>query len=779
MKEMSTMTKKLWYTEPASEYMCGLPIGTGRLAAMVIGGMPERVALNNEWLWRGTNRNREPQKSAHLLQEVRQLLLAGKYEEGTRRGNEAFGGGGGTSGTPSRVDPYQPAGDLHFSLDHGEVTGYRRELSLESGLVTVSYEVDGTHFQREYLAHLKHDLILVHVTADRPFGGRLWLSRLEDEDCFLRFDTTPERLAMDGQFAGGIGFRVEARISATDGKSQIEKEQIVVKETKELLIAVDIGTSARGQAPARECASHELSGSDWEELKRENLPLYKKFYGGLELKLDTPQTEELPTDRRLAAVRQGKEDPALPLLYFNYGRYLLVASTATAELPPNLQGKWNEDLNPPWQADYHHDVNLQMNYWPAEPGHLQYTTEALFQHIERFVPHARKTARDLYGCEGVWFPIQSDAWGRSTPESFGWAVWIGAAAWLAQHFWWHYEYGQDLDFLRQRAYPFFKEVAAFYESYLIEDEEGLLQVVPSQSPENRFIGAGDLPVSLCVSATMDLQLIQELLEHAVEAADLLGADGEKRATWRAMLNKLPPLKIGGHGQLQEWNQDFEEVEPGHRHYSHLYGLFPGDLIDPERTPGLWQAARVSLERRLTHEGGHTGWSRSWTACFFARLGDAEHAWEHLLHLILDFATDSLLDLHPPRIFQIDGNFGGTAAVLEMLLQSYRDELHFLPALPPTWPQGSCRGLRARGGYTVDLWWEEGKLRRAEIEALKDRTCTILHGAGRYQVLDAEDKPVPCRQEGHRLCFAVEKNITYVVTPVADLSTASPKNDPKG
>ena len=766
------MARKLWYTGPAGEYMCGLPIGTGRLAAMVIGGMPERVALNHEWLWRGINRGREPAKSAHLLAEVRELLLAGKLEEGTLRGNEAFGGVGGTSGQPPRVDPYQPAGDLRFELDHGDPVDYRRELDLDNGLVAVSYAADGTRFRREYLAHLERDQILVHITANRPFGGRLWLERVEDEDCFLRFESEPQRLVMDGQFEGGIGFRVESTVRVEAGSVGVEGHRLVIADARELLVAVDIGTSARGQAPARECAERRVppSDCDWEELKRANQPPYERYCGGLELTVadlaDAATTEDMPTDQRLQAARDGTPDPALPLLYFDYGRYLLVASTATAALPPNLQGKWNEELSPPWQSDYHHDVNLQMNYWPAEAGHLQYTTEALFQHIERFVPHARKAARDLYGCDGVWYPIQTDAWGRSTPESFGWAVWIGAAAWLAQHMWWHFEYGQDLEFLRDRAYPFLKEVAAFYETYLVEDGDGVLQAVPSQSPENRIVGGGDLPVTLCVSAAMDVQLAQELLEHARAAAELLDLDRDKQKTWRSMLAKLPEHRVGRHGQLQEWNEDFEEVEPGHRHFSHLYGLYPGDLFDPERTPELWQAARASLERRLAHEGGHTGWSRSWTACFYARFGEGDLAWEHLTHLILDFATDSLLDLHPPRVFQIDGNFGGTAAVLEMLLQSYRGELHFLPALPTAWPSGSCRGLRARGGYTVDLEWEDMQLQSARIEASTTRKCTILHGAGVYQVVNAQGQPVACDEDGHRLRFEVQAGEVYTVIPAA-------------
>jgi alpha-L-fucosidase 2 len=318
----------------------------------------------------------------------------------------------------------------------------------------------------------------------------------------------------------------------------------------------------------------------------------------------------------------------------------------------------------------------------------------------------------------------------------------------------------DTDFLRMRAYPFFREVAAFYESYLIEDETGTLQVVPSQSPENKFKGAANVPSSLCVSATMDVQLANDALRYALRSAERLGVDPDKQSLWKKMLDKLPPLKIGGKGQLQEWNEDFEECEPSHRHLSHLLGLYPGDSITQDKTPELWQAARRSLELRLEAGGGHTGWSRSWDACLFARLGAADMAWDHLCHLVTDFATDSLLDLHPPRIFQIDGNFGGTAAIIEMLLQSYHGELHFLPALPKAWLNGKVSGLKARGGLTIGIEWREGRLVRASLESTVARECTIIHAPAPCRIMDSIEKDVDLRREAQRVIFKMKEAECY-------------------
>ena len=757
---------KLWYTAPGREWLEGLPIGTGRLAAMVLGThRRERVALNHEWLWKGVNRGRDTEDKSHLLPEVRRLFLDGEYEEGTRAANAAFGGGGGVSGRPNRVDPYQPAGDLYIEFDHGVIHGYERALDLDTASVTVSYQAGKARLTREYVAHLVEDLIFIRVRQEGlPFNCVAWLDRAHDPDCRLDFTTDTDRLTLDGHIDSGVDFRVQADVWQQDGTARLlDDRKLLLQGVTEAVFAINIGVLARDKNAASECSEKELETPvNWEVLYQTHVEEHARHYGSMSL--DIPMAEvQRPTDERIRRLREGEPDPGLALLYFQYARYLLCASAANASLPANLQGKWNEDLSPPWQCDYHHDINLQMNYWIAEPAGMQKYVEALFQHIERFVPHAQKAASDLYGCRGVWFPIQTDAWGRATPESCGHAVWIGAAPWLAQHLWWHYEYGLDLDFLRRRAYPFFKEIARFYEDYLVEDGEGSLQIVPSQSPENRFVGGGEMPVSLGVSATMDLILARQALGYAVTSSELLNLDENDRERWRDLAERLPDLKIGRHGQLQEWNEDFDEVEPSHRHVSHLIGLYPGDTLDPEGTPELWHAGEVSLERRLEAGGGHTGWSRAWVACLYARLGRAGEAWEHVSHLIADFATDTLLDLHPPRIFQIDGNLGGAAAIIEMLLQSYHGELHLLPALPAAWPSGRVSGLRGRGGFTVGLEWEKGRLVRASIRSAASAPCTLRDAPDHWEITTAEEKPVRIRRAGHRIRFGARSGETYRLT----------------
>ena len=744
--------------------MSGLPIGNGRLAAMVLGHADnERVALNHEWLWRGNGRDRDVEPRHQFLAEIRRLFFEGKPFEAGTLANEKLGGGGGilgSKGIPNRVDPYQPAGDLWIKTGHSSPQNYRRELDLDKALVTVSYDRSGTRFTREYLAHSGFNVIAVRIkSANRkPFPFDLSLSRISDPDCSMTTGSSGGVMMLHGRFPEGIQFAVCAKV-VTRGKVTSTRGAALHVEASEAVVLLAMCCCREDKDPTQRCLEClEAAPVSWPKLLKSHVKAHQSLYRRVSLDVGD-ERRDVPTDVRLAAVRSGESDEGLFALYFNYGRYLLISSSRPGGYPANLQGKWNEELRPPWESDLHHDVNLEMNYWPAEPCGLVECIDPFYDHIERFVPHAREVARKLYNCRGVVFPLQTDPWGRATPESRGWDVWIGAAGWLSQHLWWRYEYSLDKEFLRERAYPFLKQVAAFYEDYLIEDpRSGCLVAVPSQSPENTFVG-GTKPVSLCVMATMDLELAMDVLTHAIKAAEILGVDSGLCRKWAAMLRKLPPLQIGKHGQLQEWLEDYEEGESSHRHISHLYALFPSDIFTPEKEPEFTAAARVSLERRLAAGGGHTGWSRSWVVCCWARFREGDLAHEHLAHLVGDFATDTLLDLHPPRIFQIDGNFGGAAGICEMLMQSHDGVIRILPALPSAWKDGEVKGLRARGGFIVDIKWACGHPKKVTIHSTLGGTCRIACLAGAHVTCKGK-KVKPSSTAPTGLEFSTRKSSMY-------------------
>lgn len=724
------MSKTLWYETPAKEWMEGLPIGNGRLAAVVWGDeRADRLSLNHEWLWRGVHRERTCEDVSGRLGEVRECLREGDFFRATTLANAWFGGRGGVSGLPHRVDPYQPAGDLVFTLD-GCAAFLRRELDIDRAVASAERRAGGCAVASSFIAHPVHNLIVCRWSAaGGSFSGTLTYGRARDDGAAERIACTPAGIEYACAFAGGIGFKTRVAVES-DGSVAAGPGGLRIEGATAVTAYIDIGTDVKGIDA--ELASHPVPGEGWDGLLRSHSGAFSSVLGRLSLELALPGSE-LPTDRRIERVRAGAEDPALLLLYFHYGRYLLASSSICGELPANLQGKWNDRIDPPWECDYHFDINLQMNYWMAEPANMPECAEALIRYCERFVPHARQAAAALYGCRGIWMPITSDAWGRATPEACGWAVWVGAAPWVAQHFWRHWEYSGDIAFLRERAYPFFLEVARFYEDYLVEDESGVLQVMPSQSPENRFEGTGQWPVSIGVSSAMDVQLAYDALGYAVRAAKILGVDGGLAEKWEGMRGRLPPFGIGEDGRLLEWERARGEAEPGHRHLSHLYGLHPSDLFNPADRPREYDAAVRSLQFRLSHGGGHTGWSRAWVACMFARIGRGDEVWTHLNALLTDFATVSLLDLHPPRIFQIDGNLGAVEAVLQCLVQCWGGKAHLLRALPPAWPEGSVSGVKTPGGHTLSLAWKGGEPTRVEVELGFGGELVLAGLAGRFRL----------------------------------------------
>lgn len=713
--------------------MEGLPVGNGRLAAMMV-GRPEnlRIALNHEWMWRGEGRFREfPNVSEHLP-EIREALLQGDYLKGTMLANDHLGGLGGISGKANRVDPYQPAGDIWIKTDAGDAADYKRSLDMDTGLAQTSYISPSGKITERLFVSCTDGCVVTYITSEQPADMSVVVSRIDDKRCSLTYDASDDGISMKGSFIDGISFETAVKLH-TDGTFHISGNCIEVKNASQLLLLIQIGTNAKDTNPSDEIIWPD--SHDYDELFSRHTQKFVTLKGDSVLDVDVKDGDDLPTDERIRRFREGYE-PSMPLLYFEYGRYLMV-SGSSGELPLNLQGKWNEELQPPWEADYHMDINLQMCYWFVETLGMKYAANTLFNLIERYVPYGRVMAKNLYDCKGFTFTIQTDVWGRVTPEAKGWSVWIGGAPWLAQHMFMHWRHTKDLNFLKERCYPFLKECAAFFEDYLIEHDNELW-IVPSQSPENAFEGTQGCPVSLCANSAMDIELITELFNSAAESAAILEVDEDKILEWKNILSRLPKLSVDSIGRLNEWDKERVEVEPGHRHLSHIYGVYPSQLFEPGSCE--WIAAERSLDERLRHGGGHTGWSRSWVACLMARFGRAEEAWHHFMELIGEFATISLLDLHPPRIFQIDGNMGGTACVCEMLMQSRRGELRLLPALPCAWPKGCVENFYAQDGIKASFSWENGTLTNCTLISPETQNLNILFKDKTWYVQLEKDVP---------------------------------------